>query len=183
MTVRANSIDKRIEKGQPANMPESLLILAWRILSVFGGYLEQTQSADGVLCIQITLMVAGGTPIMVIDDNSDVLQLYERYVLGTRYRLILCQKPEEALRQAAVLHPEMIVMDIMMPNLDGWSLLGQLCHHPLTSSIPVIVSTIVAERDLALTLGAVDFVQKPVTRGEFLDALTRWAGREAPKPR
>ena len=151
------------------------MIVARRILSVFGGEIEQTQDAGGPLFVRITLLVAGGTSVLVIDDNSDVLQLYERYVLGTRFRLTLCQKAELALQVAASLQPQIIIIDIMMPGLDGWSLLGQLSHHPATATIPVIVSTVVSERDLALTLGAVDFVQKPVNRAEFLDALTRSA--------
>jgi CheY-like chemotaxis protein len=179
ITVRSVPAQGRL----PTNLPEPQMIVARRILSVFGGQIEQMQESGGSLCVQITLMVAGGTPVLAIDDNADVLQLYERYVLGTRYRLTLCQKAESALQMVTALHPQIIIMDIMMPGLDGWSLLGQLCHHPATASIPVIVSTIVAERDLALTLGAVDFVQKPVTRGEFLDALTRAVGKAAPTPR
>jgi CheY-like chemotaxis protein len=159
------------------------MIVARRILSTFGGEIEQTQPPNDPLCVRITLMIASGTLVLVIDDNADVLQLYERYVVGTRYRLTICQEAEQALQLAASLQPKIIMVDIMMPGLDGWSLLGQLCHHPATSSIPVIVSTIVSERDLALTLGAVDFVQKPVTRGEFLDALTPWVGIEVPERR
>jgi CheY-like chemotaxis protein len=179
ITMRSLSAELRL----PASLPEPQMIVARRILSAFGGHIEQALEPNGALNVRITLMIAGGTSVMVIDDNTDMLQLYERYVLGTRFRLTVCQKAESALQMAAKLKPEIIIVDIMMPGLDGWSLLGQLSHHPATSSIPVIVSTIVSERDLALTLGAVDFVQKPVTRGEFLRALTRSAEIEAPKPR
>jgi CheY-like chemotaxis protein len=167
----------------PTSLPEPQMIVARRILSAFGGRIEQALEPNGALAVQITLMIAGGTSVMVIDDNADMLQLYERYVLGTRYRLTVCQKAELALQIAITLQPKIIIVDIMMPGLDGWSLLGQLSHHPATASIPVLVSTIVSERDLALTLGAVDFVQKPVTRGEFLRALTRSAEIAAPKAR
>lgn len=179
ITVRSIPTEGRL----PTSLPEPQMIVARRILSVFGGQIEQRQEAGGSLYVQITLMVAGGTSVLAIDDNADVLQLYERYILGTRFRLTLCPQAESALQMAIMMQPKIIIMDIMMPGLDGWSLLGQLCHHPTTASIPVIVSTIVAERDLALTLGAVDFVQKPVTRGEFLDALTRAVGKVAPTPR
>jgi CheY-like chemotaxis protein len=179
ITMRSLSAELRL----PASLPEPQMIVAQRILSAFGGHIEQSLEPNGALNVRITLMIAGGTSVMVIDDNADMLQLYERYVLGTRFRLTVCQKAELALQMAAKLKPQIIIVDIMMPGLDGWSLLGQLSHHPATASIPVIVSTIVSERDLALTLGAVDFVQKPVTRGEFLHALTRSAEIEAPKPR
>lgn len=179
LTLNVRSIPA--QKRLPASLPEPQMIVARRILSAFGGHIEQAQKRDGALYVRITLMIAGGTSVMVIDDNADMLQLYERYVLGTRYRLAVCQKAESALQMAATLKPKIIIIDIMMPGLDGWSLLGQLSHHPATASIPVIVSTIVSERDLALTLGAVDFVQKPVTRAEFLRALTRLAEIEAPK--
>ena len=67
--------------------------------------------------------------------------------------------------------PQILVIDIMMPGLDGWRLLGQLRHHPVTAPIPIVVSTIVSEKGLALSLGAVDFIQKPVSRRIFLTAL------------
>ncbi|MBE2236493.1 MAG: response regulator [Caldilineaceae bacterium] len=151
----------------------SQLVVAQRILSIFGGELQQEQAPAGVHQITLDLPIAGSIPILVIDDNADLLQLYERFVLGTRYRVVVTGDPKEAMTKAMAVRPGVIVLDIIMPNIDGWSLLGQLRYHSITSSIPIIVSSIVSERHLAISLGAADFLQKPFSRATFLAALDR----------
>ncbi len=66
----------------------------------------------------------------------------------------------------------------MMPGVDGWEILARLRQHPLTGNLPVIVCTILPERELALALGAAGFLPKPVTRQALLGALRRAAGEE-----
>jgi len=79
--------------------------------------------------------------------------------------------------------PQIIVLDVMMPQTDGWRVLSRLRQHPLTSNIPVIVCTILAQEALALSLGANAFLRKPVTRQAFLAALDRQVGDVASAPR
>lgn len=76
--------------------------------------------------------------------------------------------------------PRIIVLDVMMPEIDGWEVLGRLRQHPLTSHIPIIICTILAEEELALSLGASGFLRKPVSREAFLGALDL-AGPEGPE--
>jgi CheY-like chemotaxis protein len=131
----------------------------------------------------VTLPELEQWPVLAIDDNADTLQLLERYTSGTRYRLVGTQDPERALALAEQILPQLIVLDVMMPQTDGWRVLSQLRQHPLTSSIPVIVCTILAQEALALSLGASAFVRKPVTRQEFLTALDRQCATRASAPR
>ena len=85
---------------------------------------------------------------------------------------------------AQEISPEIIVLDVMMPDMDGWEVLGQLRHHPVTSHIPIIVCTVLPEEELAHSLGASDFVRKPLPRQVFLSALSRQAGLAEPgRPR
>jgi CheY-like chemotaxis protein len=116
-------------------------------------------------------------PVLVIDDNADALQLLQRYTASTRYRLVGTQDPQQALKIAETLSPQIIILDVMMPSIDGWEMLGRLRQHPLTSHIPIIVYTILAQEELALSLGASAFVQKPVTQQAFLAALDRQAAQ------
>jgi CheY-like chemotaxis protein len=172
------------EAAAPTTLPSALplgLLLAQRILSMFGGQLQENRKGDGYYEVQVSLMTAGGTRVLVIDDNPDILQLYQRYVTGTRYQLIVCEEPGQALAMATSHSPKAIVLDIMMPGIDGWSLLGKLRHHPATAAIPVIISTIVPEQGLALALGADDFLKKPVTRALFLSALDRLPMQTVPE--
>jgi CheY-like chemotaxis protein len=69
--------------------------------------------------------------------------------------------------------PQAILLDVMMPQVDGWKVLARLRQHPATEQIPVIVCTIMAQEELALALGAGGFLRKPVSRQDFLDALDR----------
>ena len=79
----------------------------------------------------------------------------------------------QGLALAQELSPAIIVLDVMMPEQDGWTLLGQLRVHPQTRDIPVIIYTILAQEELALALGAADFIRKPVSQGAFLQLLAR----------
>jgi CheY-like chemotaxis protein len=99
--------------------------------------------------------------------------MLQRYTSGTRYRLVGTQDPEESLSLAEKISPQIIVLDVMMPQVDGWRVLGRLRQHPLTEHVPVIVCSILAQEELALSLGASGFVHKPVTRQAFLAALDR----------
>ena len=110
-------------------------------------------------------------PVLAIDDNADTLRMLQRYTSGTRYRLVGTQDPEESLSLAEKISPQIIVLDVMMPQVDGWRVLGRLRQHPLTERIPVVVCSILAQEELALSLGASGFVHKPVTRQAFLAAL------------
>ena len=71
----------------------------------------------------------------------------------------------------------------MMPERDGWALLGELRAHPETRGIPVVVCTILSQGELALALGAADFIRKPVGRMGLLSALDRQLGLRPREPR
>ena len=123
----------------------------------------------------LTLPTFEQLPVLVIDDSADTQQLLLRYVVGTRYQLYGTRDPEQALEAAEAISPRIILLDVMMPQVDGWKVLGRLREHPLTGHIPVVVCTIMAQEDLALCLGAAAFVQKPVSRQDLLTTLDRVA--------
>jgi CheY-like chemotaxis protein len=137
----------------------------------------------GVFSATLTLPALEQWPVLVVDDNADTLQLMERYASGTRYRLVGTRDPQEVLALAERIAPQVIVLDVMMPQTDGWRVLGQLRQHPLTSNTPVIVCTILAQEALALSLGASAFIRKPVSRHALLAALDRQFEALASAPR
>lgn len=113
--------------------------------------------------------------VLVIDDNEDIIYLYERYVAMTRYRVqrvdaraLQLQAMVAAIEVSA---PDIIVLDVMMPRMDGWELLTHLHEHPTMRSIPVIVCSIIKGELLAQSLGATHYLAKPVTQEQFLEAL------------
>ncbi len=145
------------------------LALARQLLSVSGGTLEALP-ANG-FAVALTLPAAGQATVLFIDDNADALLLFERSLAGTRYLYAGTRDPQQALTLAAELRPCTIVLDVMLPGIDGWELLGRLRANPATRSVPVIICTIVSEEQLALALGAAAFLRKPVRPEALLAAL------------
>jgi CheY-like chemotaxis protein len=153
--------------------------MAQQLIQVAGGSLEVKldDRAEAPLMVNITLPTAEQVAVLVIDDNVDTLQLMQRYLSNSRYRFIGTSDPQEGLALAEQLVPAIIVLDVMLPGVDGWELLGRLREHPKTSAIPVIVCTILPQRPLALTLGAAEFIRKPVSQKTLLSALDRQVDR------
>ena len=154
---------------------------ARQLTELCGGELVISEEAD-TFTMTLRLPAVERLRVLVIDDNADTLQLMQRFVLGTRYALVGTQDPEEAFEMATRHSPHVIVLDVMMPQVDGWRLLGRLRQHPQTASLPVIVCTILAQEELALHLGANSFVRKPVTRQAFLEALDQQTQVRATAP-
>jgi CheY-like chemotaxis protein len=157
--------------------------LVSEIAALCGGTLDLPPGPAGAFSATLSCPILAQVPVLVIDDHADTLQLLQRYVIGTRYRLVTTRDPEQAFSLAEKVGPVAVVLDVMMPQVDGWHVLGRLREHPLTTGVPVIVCTILAEEALALSLGASDFIRKPVTRQAFLAALDRQASRAARQPR
>jgi len=148
----------------------STIAVAEEMVRICGGRI-QLHSPEQALCARLSLPILEQLPILAIDDNAHTLQLLQRYTAGTRYRLIGAQNPENALSLAEEISPQVIVLDVMMPHIDGWELLGRLRQHPVTAHLPIVVCTILAQEKLALSLGASSLLRKPVTRQAFLSAL------------
>ncbi|MDI7276468.1 MAG: response regulator [Anaerolineae bacterium] len=175
VAARECSVEVRVRytRGPQPVEDESVaasLEMAERLASAFGGALilhpaAETQEAT------ITLPASEQLPVLAIDDNANALQLFQRYATNTRYRLLPARSLAEGLALARESPPRIIVLDVMMPDIDGWEVLGRLRQHPLTGHVPIVVCTILAEEELALSLGAAGFVRKPVSREAFLSAL------------
>jgi CheY-like chemotaxis protein len=109
--------------------------------------------------------------VLVIDDEMAAVELFQSYVIGLDYRVIGETNPEEALARALEAHPDIIIIDVMMPGMDGWELLQRLRHTPPLRDVPVIVCSVLNEADLATTLGAAAFLKKPILRSQLVAAL------------
>lgn len=109
--------------------------------------------------------------VLVVDDNPDMLQFYRRCTTGTRYRIVHASTGQEALERIRIFSPDIVVLDVMLPDVDGWKLLMQLYEDPATRSIPIIVCSVVREGDLARALGAAVYLPKPVEPRQFVEAL------------
>jgi CheY-like chemotaxis protein len=156
--------------GEPLDVDTDLEI-AGDLARLSGGRITVTASEKGPFPIRLVLPALERFPVLVIDDNADSLQLLERYASGTRYHVVSTRETAQLLELIDKIHPRIIVLDIMMPQENGWIVLGRLRQHPASRDIPIIVHTILPQESLALSLGANAFLKKPVSREVFLHAL------------
>ena len=164
------------EIAQPPPWPDEHMRLAERLAAMSGAALRLESTATA---LAFTITPAGATvrTVLLIDDNPDFLQLFHRYLRGSRYRALTAGDAETAWRLIRAERPAVITLDVLMPQQDGWELLQTLKHHRLTRHIPVIVCSVLRDRDLALALGADEFLAKPVTQAMLLAALDRCCAR------
>jgi CheY-like chemotaxis protein len=120
---------------------------------------------------ELTVFASPPTVVLVIDDNPDIHDLFRRYLSGHGYHLVAARTANEALAVIRDLEPDVITIDLMMPEQDGLSLLERIRNQPQTENTPVIVCSVLEERELALSLGADCFLSKPVTQENLLAAL------------
>jgi len=114
--------------------------------------------------------------VLVIDDNADWLVLLQRYAAGSHYQVVGTRDPATARSLVEKVQPAVIFLDVMMQGIDGWQILSELRHEPVTSRLPIIICTILPVEDLALSLGATAFLHKPVTQDQFLQILDQQIG-------
>ncbi len=155
----------------PGDPPEHSLFLQ-EAAAAYGGRMHVT-SVAGRTEYRFDLPAVAKLKVLVVEDNPDLVHFYRRYTSGTRYEVVHAPTTTRILETAAELRPAVIVLDIMLPNVDGWEVLNQLHEQPETGDIPVIVCSVVRQAELSLALGAAAYVQKPVGLSEFLEALDR----------
>jgi PAS domain S-box-containing protein len=114
-----------------------------------------------------------GKVVLVVDDDPNVLYLLRENLAESGYRVIGASSGEEGRKKARQLRPFAITMDILMPQQDGWQILHELKADETTRDIPIIVLSVVDNKELAHRLGAFECLVKPVEREDMLAALAR----------
>lgn len=169
--MRALSLDAQNTHTIPVE--KETLELAVQLASMAGGSILMPEAPDvgSVFSATMSFPLPNQVSVLAIDDNADVLLLLNRYLLGTRYKFRSAQNYQDAMALIEECPPNMIILDVMLPGVDGWEILGRLREHPVTKDIPVLVCTILPQEGLALALGAAGFIRKPVRREDLLKAL------------
>ncbi len=130
---------------------------------------------------QIRLRGAGRT-VLVIDDDLEACEIIERFLVRDGFEVVVANSGEEGLRLAHTIAPAAITLDVMMPDLDGWAVLRLLKADPHLRDIPVVMVTMVDDKSKGYSLGATEFLTKPVDRGRLLSALERYRCETGPCP-
>jgi PAS domain S-box-containing protein len=116
---------------------------------------------------------AAGT-VLVIDDDPATRQLLRRMLGKEGFRVLEAPTGEAGLAAARADRPDVITLDVLMPGLDGWSVLTALKNDPELAGIPVIMLTITDDRSLGFSLGAAEYLTKPIERAQLRAVLARY---------
>jgi CheY-like chemotaxis protein len=119
--------------------------------------------------------------VLVVDDDKATRELIFRGLQKEGFRTMAATSGDEAIRLAREERPDAISLDVLMPGMDGWMVLRALKGDPLTASIPVVMVSMLDDRDIGYALGAADYLTKPFDREKLAAALRRF--RQGPSPR
>jgi signal transduction histidine kinase/putative methionine-R-sulfoxide reductase with GAF domain/ActR/RegA family two-component response regulator len=111
--------------------------------------------------------------VLAVEDDPGLVGLYRRFLEPHGYRVVGVNRSSEAIARAAELRPIVVLLDVLMPNKDGWQVLTELKRSELTRDIPVIMCTLITEPERALEMGAADYLVKPILEADLLGALRR----------
>ena len=116
-----------------------------------------------------------GRTVLVIDDDPNVIELLRENLAEVGYRVVGVHDGDEGIDKAREIKPDSIVLDIILPRKDGWQVLHELKADPATCDIPVVLLSVVDQKNLGYRLGAADYLVKPFERETLLTALSRAA--------
>ncbi|MGA0059636.1 MAG: response regulator [Planctomycetota bacterium] len=121
--------------------------------------------------------VAGLARVLVIDDDPHARELVARNLIREGFEVRGAASGDAGIELTRAWHPHVILLDVMMPGRDGWSVLAELKGDPELAAIPVILSTMLENRELGFAMGAADYMRKPVD----WDRLEGMIARHAPR--
>jgi signal transduction histidine kinase/DNA-binding response OmpR family regulator len=174
------------------------LAITRRLVELHGGNLGLESQPGSGSCFYFTLPVAeavethevqashGGirapelAPILVIEDDPAAAQLLQSHLTSAGYDVVLCGQPERALEMAAKLQPSAVTMDIIMKPVNGWELLSAFKTDPRTAGIPVALVSIIDQPATGASLGADEYIVKPVKKATLLAAVERCLNHRKP---
>ncbi len=159
-----------VRPAGPGEEQERLSALE-QMANLMGASLTPQKATGAVTGFDVALPARPERTILVVDDNEDVLSLFQRYLAPHQFRVVAAQTAREALAEARRLQPHAITLDLMMPGRDGWDVLQTLLNQPDTRHIPIVVCSVLKQKDLALSLGATAFLEKPVSEQALLAVL------------
>ncbi len=114
--------------------------------------------------------------ILVVDDDPTVREVIGRFLERAGYSVVTANGGKEGLRLAQELRPAAMTLDVMMPDIDGWTVLAAMKGDPRLADIPIVLMTILDERSRGYSLGASDYLVKPVDRDKLIGVLRSICG-------
>ncbi len=117
------------------------------------------------------------TAVLVVDDDPGVRDLLLRYLSKEGYLVECVASGDEGIKRAKEILPMAIILDVMMPRKDGWAVLQEIKNDPTLKSIPVVMYTMLDEKNFGLAIGASEYLIKPVSKEKILQVLEKYKQR------
>jgi signal transduction histidine kinase/CheY-like chemotaxis protein len=130
----------------------------------------------------VTIRADGEHVLLAVDDDPSVPPLLEKMLVGSPYRVVGLAHASDVLRVARELRPDVITLDILMPERGGWDVLRELRADPATREIPVVVVTVVEQAESATDTAVDAYITKPVDKDSLLGVLARLEPHEKSTP-
>jgi len=147
-----------------------------RLAAALRADLQVRTEAEVEVTISLALPDGGVRTVLVVEDNPGAVELYRRYLEPHgEWTVVAVDDPRQAYEIARGTQPAVVLLDLLMPGTDGWTILNLLHASDDTKDIPVIVCSVFHDALLAEALGARAHLRKPVAQSELLAAVTRWA--------
>jgi PAS domain S-box-containing protein len=119
--------------------------------------------------------------VLVVDDDRNAQELLCRHLQRGGYAVRTAANGEEAMQLARTLKPDVVTLDVLMPRMDGWAVLGAMKEDAALAEIPVIMVTIVDNQSIGFSLGAADYLIKPINRDRLVRAMEKCCPRGEPR--
>ena len=136
---------------------------------------QLTLSQDGDMSVVQLTFQAGMPHILVIDDNQGMYELVNRYLTPYPVRVYFAQNGKEGMRLIKETRPELVLLDIMIPEVDGWEVLQRIRVDPLLRDIPIVICSVFKDIELAMSLGAKHVLSKPLQKHQLVEVLRKTA--------
>jgi CheY-like chemotaxis protein len=117
--------------------------------------------------------------VLVIDDDETARDLMRHFLSQEGFQVVTAASGEEGLHLARLLTPDVITLDVMMPRMDGWAVLVALQEAPELADTPIIMTTIVDDKNMGFALGATDYIMKPIDRSRLVTLVRKYQSAHA----
>ena len=111
--------------------------------------------------------------VLVVDDDPNARELLRRHLQRGGYAVRMAANGDEAVQLARTLQPDVVTLDVLMPQMDGWAVLSAMKEDAVLAEIPVIMVTVVDNQGIGFSLGAADYLIKPIDRDRLVRAVEK----------
>ena len=132
-----------------------------------------TKVDDLALCEEDKASVHTKIKVVCVDDDPNVQRLYKQYLNEQGFETIALNGKEDVVAKIIEIEPDVVLLDIMLPNKDGWEILAELKNSSKTKRVPIIMASVLSEKNLAFRMKADEYLIKPVSQEELIDTILR----------